>query len=344
MPTILAVSGILIDRAFPGLGQSAAQRRRALTMSAVVKIIGLARQHNVDAIVIVGGLFDGQSVGIHSISAAMQILDTFDGVVLIAPGARDPFDEDGEYGGPAMGNRARVWRTSSFTEGASLDGARILGRASKRPSGGDSRLPDVDPAQASIVIGDGIDVSDAAAWASRSPNRHVITTGDPEQFGSGVTVLAPVNADVGHPFGQAVLVTVEAGGRVATRAASVLEGSPATVDVDVTDVADTIGLAKRINSQAETIEPWSVLRLSGELPQGVLLPSTIGSAPVRDDIILDESALSFAFTEPASGDRTALAEFLRSAADAAGDDKVRHQAIALGLQALGSVAREVAAL
>lgn len=336
MPSLLAVSGLLIDRAFPGLEEGAAAQRRALTMSAVVTITRIASERNVDAIVVVGGLFDERSVGVQTLPAVLSVLSAFEGEILIAPGTLDPFTPAGTYETTTWGDRVHVWRSTECWEPVQLGTARVVGCAATMGWSPVSPLPDDTDDSPIVLVAEGIPEDRASAWSGLRATRHVITTGGPELSSPGVTMLATVNSDVGDPFGSAAFINIDFGGAFSVERLTVLEGAPSTVPLDVSAAHDENELRALIADAANSAAPWSVIKLTGTLAPGVLLPSTAGWSPLRPEIVIDESEVGFAFTALDSTDRTALAEFLRSIDDEPADDRTRHQAIALGLAALNA--------
>ena len=179
MPSLLAVSGLLIDRAFPGIEAGAAAQRRALTMSAVVTITRIASERNVDAIVVVGGLFDERSVGVQTLPAVLSVLSAFEGRILVAPGMMDPVTPAGTYETTTWGDRVHVWRSTEFRESVELGTARVVGCAATIGWSPASPLPDDTDDNPIVLVAEGIAEDRAAAWSGPRATRHVITTGSP---------------------------------------------------------------------------------------------------------------------------------------------------------------------
>ncbi|MDR7187161.1 hypothetical protein J2X85_004231 [Microbacterium trichothecenolyticum] len=329
------MSGLLIDRAFPNLEAGAAAQRRALTMSAVVSITRIAQERNVDAIVVVGGLFDERSVGVEALPAVLSVLSAFEGRILVAPGTKDPFTPAGVYATTTWGDRVHVWGATEFGESVQIGATRVMGCATTGWSRA-SALPDEPDDNPILLVAEGITEDRAAAWSRLRAKRHVITTGNPELSSPGVTMLAAVNADIGDSFGSAAVINLDVDGAVSVERLTVLDGAPAAARLDVSTVRDDNGLRALFAAAARSAVPWTVIKLTGTLAPGVLLPSTAGWSSARPEIVIDESEVDFAFAAPDSADRTALAEFLRSIADEPVDDRTRHQAIALGLAALNA--------
>lgn len=332
MPSLMALSGINVGRAFPGLGKEAATRRRALALSALVSVARIARENEVDAIVVVGGLFDDRSVGTATLTAALQVLESAGIRVLIAPGEADPFSIGGEYETRRWTGSISVWTSTEFEAASPVGWINIIGRARR---GVWDSTPQISPALVAnpcIVVGDGIET--AALDAAQTI--HVVTTGRTERTDSQTTVLRPVIGELGEPFGRGAIISVDEARNASTRWVDLVPGNPSTADLNVSSARTTEDLQAHIGTEQSALDAWSMLRLTGELQPGVVLSAAIERSKARDDIVVHDEALTFAFDEPEPDDHSALAEFARSLAGAAADDRTRHQAMAFGLLALQS--------
>lgn len=334
MPSLMAFSGINVGRAFPGLGKDAATRRRALAMSALVSVARLARENEVDAIVVVGGLFDDRSVGTATLTAALQVLESAGVRVLIAPGAADPLTAGGEYETRRWTDSISVWMSTEFEAANPVGGIDIVGRACHGVWDSAPQIPAALVASPCIIIGDGIE----SAKFDAEQIILAVTTGTTERSDSQSTVLRPINGELGEPFGHAAIINIDEDRNASTTWVDLLPGTPSTVDLDVSSARTTDDLRAQIEATQNTLDAWSVIRLTGELQPGVVLSSALERSTARDDIVIKDEALAYAFDQPEPDDHSALAEFVRSLAGAAADDRTRHQAMAFGLLALQSSA------
>jgi len=331
VPSLLALTGLNLDRAYPELGPEAADRRRSMAMTLLLRAISHAQQVKADALVCVGGLLDNRSVSPQSVSHLVQVLDAFSGYVLIAPSATDPYEGDGIYGVTNWGARTFVWPTQTFAQAPEPFGA-LLGRA----DWGRPVYPaEKGPGNVVILVGADLAPESAAEWIAGARCRHVITSAGGETQLDGVTVLAPVNPDLGKPWGQAALISYDSSGVTDVETVSLINNpTPTTVDVDVSRIGETDELLAALDQAIASAPEWSVVRLVGELAQGVQLPSTAGHMWSRDNVAVEVDRVGFSFTLPDRTDHTAQGEFVRSLVDADLNDRARHQAIALGLAAL----------
>jgi hypothetical protein len=334
VPSLLALTGLNVDRAYPELGPEAADRRRGVAMTLLLRAITHAQRVGADGLIFVGGLLDDRAISPQTVAHLVQVLDALPGQVLIAPSAKDPHDAEGIYGATNWGPRTCVWSAAEFAEAPDPLGPRVRGRADRQ--GRSATFPDAwEQDGVTILVGADLSPEMAERWVGGSRARYVITNGASETQLDGVTVLAPVNPDLGESWGCAILVTYDDSGVVGAQPISLTSNPPAaTIDVDVSGLRGTEELTGSLDRAIASAAEWSVVRLVGELPQGVQLPSTAGYVPPRDDVAVETDRLGFAFTPPDRADHTALGEFVRSLMDADADERSRHQAIALGIAAL----------
>lgn len=303
-------------------------------MTLLLGAISEAQKAGAEALIFVGGVLDHRSVSPQSVSNLVQVLDAYPGQVLIAPGAEDPFDAEGIYGVTSWGARTLVWSTTDFADAPEPLGANVRGRANMQD--GSARFPDdVEHDRVAILVGADLPPEVAERWVGGSRTRYVITSGTSEIQLDGVTVLTPLNPELGKSWGHAALVKYDGVGVTGAELISLTSHPPATeVDIDVSGLSGTAELTGALDRAIASAPEWAVVRLVGDLPQGIQLPSTAGYVPPRDDVAVDTDGVGFAFTPPDRADHTALGEFVRSLIDADADDRSRHQAIALGLAAL----------
>ncbi|WP_131810979.1 hypothetical protein [Mycolicibacterium fortuitum] len=329
MASLLALAGLNLDRAYPELGVDAAKRRRSAATTLLLGAIGQAQRTGADALVFVGELFDERCVSPQSVTSLVQILDAYPGQVLIAPGG----DSEGIYASTNWGPRTFVWSSNDFAAAPEPFGV-VQGRGGQR--GRSAALPVVSSGGGvSIIVDPELALESTVSWTNGCRGRHSIICGSADDALDGVTVLAPANPDLGEQWGRAALLSYDSVGVTNVERVTLTEqGSAETVDVDVSAFGATEDLLAALDRTIAVAPEWSVIRLVGELPQGVQLPITAGYAPPRDDVAIRTDEISFGFTQADQNDHTALAEFVRSLSDADADERDRHQAIALGIAAL----------
>lgn len=334
MRSLLALTGLNVDRAYPELGSEAADRRRSMAMTLLLSAITEAQAVEASALVFVGGLLDDRCVSPQSVASLMRVLDAYPGQVLIASGANDPYDAEGIYGATNWGARTFVWSRGEFAAAPEPLGAAVWGRA--HLSGWLAMFPAAgNHSGVWVLVGDDLPPDRCASWRQGDRTRHVITSGMNEMRLDGITVLAPVNPELGEPWGRAALVSYDNTGVIGVECVSLTtQPSPETIEVDVSGLPTTQALTAELDRVIAAAPEWSMVRLVGDLPQGVQLPSTSGYASPRGEVAVDADSIGFTFTTPERPDHTALGEFVRSVIDADADARIRHQAIALGMAAL----------
>lgn len=329
MPSLLALTGLNVDHPFPELGTDAAERRRAIATTLLLAAISHAQKVGAEALIFVGGLFDDRGVSPQSVSYLVHVLDAYPGRVLIAPGT----DSEGTYSATNWGPRTYVWSTADFAAAPLLLGADVLGRAGQR-------WPPTLPAARSeggvtVLVSPDLAPELSASWVGGDRARHVITIGSSEALLDGVTVLAPINPCLGEPWGRAALLTYDDSAVTDVEWVSLTtQPSAQTIEIDVSALMSTDELKVALDRAITAAPEWSVVRLVGDLPHGVQLPSTAEYTSPRDDVALETDDVGFEFAQPERADHTALAEFVRSLCEADADEQERHQAIALGIAAL----------
>jgi hypothetical protein len=330
---LFALTGLNVDRAYPELGSQAADRRRSMAMTLLLSAITEAQAVGADGLVFVGGLLDDRCASPQSVASLVQVLDAYPGQVLIASGANDPYDPEGIYGATNWGARTFVWSTGEFADAPKPLGAAVRGRADQ--AGWPAVFPAAPNGGPCVLVGADLSPEHCASWRQEHCTRHVITSGMSELRLDGVTVLAPVNPVLGEPWGRAALMSYDNTGVIGVEYVSLTTQPPAeTIEIDVAGLPTTQALTDELDQVIEAAPEWSMVRLVGDLPQGVQLPSTSGYASPRGEVALDTDSVGFTFTAPERADHTALAEFVRSVIDADADARIRHQAIALGMAAL----------
>jgi hypothetical protein len=334
VPSLLALTGLNIDRAYPELGPEAADRRRNVATTLLLAAITCAQQVGAETLIFVGGLFDDRSASAQSAGYLVQMLDAFPGWVLIAPGAGDPYDAAGIYGVTNWGPRTFVFSAGEFAAAPEPLTAVVRGRASRQ--GWSATFPPVwDQGGVTVLVGADLAPELGANWVGGDRRRHLITSGASETALDGVTVLAPLNPAVGQPWGRAALVTYDDAAVTSVGWVSLTSQPPAeTIELDVSGLVGTEDLTAALDRAIAAAPEWSVVRLVGDLPQGLQLPSTAGYASPRDDVAVATDGVGFTFTPPERTDHTALGEFVRSLIGADADARSRHQAIAVGTAAL----------
>lgn len=328
MSRIMLVSGVHLDRAWLELGSAFGRTLRDWSREALVRAVEQAREHQVSALVVVGGLMDRSTVLPETVEFAATVLGSFPGPVLVAPGPTDWIGDGGPYELGAWPPNVHIWSKAVFDPAPSLPS--VWGSAWTGPS---SRAPGP-----SDEARDG----DFRVWLRASlteddlPGQErdrIVSSGIP---GRGRLLVVPdLVHEPGETGGAVLLIDLEEG--LADVDTIGLPGQPgALVELDVTGRVTQEEFEAEFKAACVGEEPV-LLRLGGELAAPILLPG-FGGPDVPPDVSVDVSGLRYAVEVPEAADRSTRAEFLRAMALTRGDERERHQTTALGLVALSSSA------
>lgn len=319
MESVLAVAGVGIDRAWSQFDPATGARLRQSSQDLLHAVVAAAYDHGVDALVVVGDLFDRATSRPSAVTEVRTLFAALDIPVVVVPGVADWIGPGSPYSyGDWSG--AEVATDSAPTAVPSLSGWLVA--AVTRPQGVTSALPSVPPG--AVVVTPSYD---GLAPASGQ----VLTSGARFAAEGGLVVVPPLVA----PGGEAVAVLLREG----LDAKPVVLGDSVVrlLDLDISSCDTTADLIALLDASA-TGEDCVHLRLVGRLAQGVLLPGYADWSP-RAGVTVDVEALDFvAPTTPDPGAQTADAQFMRAMAQLDVLPRERHQATALGLLAMAEEA------
>ncbi|MDI7277365.1 MAG: DNA repair exonuclease, partial [Anaerolineae bacterium] len=132
MTRILHCADLHLEASFAGQGlpPALARQRRADLRQALVRIVGLAREHRVDALTIAGDLYEQDLAGPDTGAFLAQQLATLDPIpVFIAPGDHDPLDGDALYALADWPANVRVFQPGPLTAAEVGPGVCLWGAA-----------------------------------------------------------------------------------------------------------------------------------------------------------------------------------------------------------------------
>ncbi|WP_344174160.1 hypothetical protein [Pilimelia columellifera] len=324
----MAIADVGLDRPWLPLAPAAGARRRESSRHALVRAIGLGREQQASALVIVGGLFDRATVTLPTLEFAARAFAAFPGPVLIAPGALDWHTETSPYATTNWFDNTHLWHDAQYRPGVTVDGDTIAGSAWTGSSlGGEPPLSSSADEERVLYV--------RAGLAPRA--RPVVCSTAADADDERVVAVGALTPAVGAG-GATVTVIDWSNGSLRSTQLMIDDEPGETRPVDVATVNGTDELLARLSSTVDSVPPWSVIALHGRLPSGVLLPSIAGFTTDREDVLIDETAVEFALAPPANADHSAMTEFRRGMRDSDADERTLHQATALGLRALAEVA------
>ncbi len=321
------VSGLHVDRPWPNLVPSFGRALREWSLALLPEVVDQAKKHEADTIVVLGDLLHRATVLPDTVDHIAEVLGTFPGRVLIAPGRRDWAGDSGPYERATFAPNTEVWSSESYSELPSAPG--VFGSAwTSATSNVDPPRRGGSPGTRRIWVRP---EGNTTGWADKEPTELFITSGPTFHAEEGVFVAPHVVQEPGATGSNALLLDLTDEG-VNAQIVSLPPQPGSRAELDVTPLLSTASLGRALASASRGRTPVH-LSLVGTLAPGVLLPGSGGPMP-SEDVQLDLSALEYADPPHRAGDHSMIAEFLRAMADSPDDARTRHQVTALGLQAL----------
>ena len=112
MLKLLHAADLHLDSPFAGLTPEQAALRRAEQRQLVQQLVDLARQEDVDLVLLAGDLFDSRRIYRDTARELAEDLGRIPAPVFIAPGNHDPFDAASPYALPIWPDNVRVFTSS----------------------------------------------------------------------------------------------------------------------------------------------------------------------------------------------------------------------------------------
>jgi hypothetical protein len=326
----MIVAGVHLDNAWRELGAEFGRALRAWSGDVLSHTISEATRRGVETLIIAGDLFNRSFALPSTINVVAQLLETFGGSVLIAPGKTDWIDAASLYSTHPWPSNTFIWSAPEYRPSEPVPSVWASARTS--PSGSSPRLPDATGPR--LIVRAGMAEAELDRVATSPPDLFV-TTG--AAVAEGILTVPDLVHDPRTPGGFALIVDSEDPTSAAERVE--LPGRPGTlVELDVTEMPDTEAFGAAVESVLAS-DHLVVLRLKGTLSPAVLLPG-FGGPELRSGVVLDRSAVTFGELTAEDSDRTARAVFLRAMAHTRTFGVQRHQTTALGLAALDADAGE----
>lgn len=126
---LLLFSDLVLDRPYEWAPPSVGDARRAAAREALVELLGLARQHNVDLIACAGDLFDRRTIRPTTMQWLITALRSAGVPVLIAPGNRDFVGPLGGYTRHEWPDNVTVFHTDRLVPVDVTGGVTVWGAA-----------------------------------------------------------------------------------------------------------------------------------------------------------------------------------------------------------------------
>lgn len=327
----MIVAGVHLDNAWRELGAEFGRTLRAWSRDVLSHALSEATQRGVDTVIIAGDLFNRSFALPATINVVAQLLETFGGSVLVAPGKTDWIDATSLYSTHLWPANTFIWSAPDYRPSEPVPS--VWASAWTSPSGSSPHLPDATGPR--LIVRAGMAEADLGRVVT-GPHERLVTTG------AAVAERVLTVPDLVHDprtLGGFALV-VDSDDPTAGAARVEFPGRPGTlVELDVTELPDTEAFGAAVES-ALASRDLVVLRLTGTLSPTVLLPG-FGGPDLQPGVVLDRSSMKFGEPTVEDSDRTARAVFIRAMANTKISGFQRHQTTALGLAALDADAGEV---
>lgn len=326
----MIVAGVHLDNAWTDLGAQFGTVLRDWSRDVLAHVVAEANRRDVGTLLIVGDLYNRSFALPATIDIAAQLLSTFRGNVLIAPGRSDWIDATSLYSTHKWAPNTFIWSASEYQSSELVQS--VWASAWTSPARFAPRIPDGPGPRLLVRAG----MSDADLdRVVIGPDDLLVTTAATEA--ERILTVPDLVHDPREAGGFALLVDGEKPTSGVQRVE--LSGQPGKlVEQNVTDIPDTDAFTTALE-WALTSQGPLVLRLIGTLGPAVLLPG-FGGPALPPGVVLDLDSLTFGTLTVDASDRSARAEFLRAMAETKTIELQRHQTTALGLAALGSNVKE----
>lgn len=342
---LFALADVRLDQPWPMLGVAQGAARRQQSLEGLLEAIGHARTLEAGVLVIGGGLFDRRTVSSTTLATVGQAFEAFGGSVVLRPGGLDCFTTDSPHATTKWPDNVHLLGHEGVDHVEVAEEVTVWGRAasgSRDWAQDDIRGPRSprEGVHISIIPPPVAATDDQYSQPGLPPSidqldavgvDHVLIAGSFDgELHHRVSITGSL-MDLRGGRGRAVALDVHPDRRsvhATVQPLSVALGGVIQRSID--DVASTADLHELLDGVPES----SRVNVTGTLAEGVVLPSDV--APISR---LDLSNLTYALASPDPADRTATGEFIRWVLDQPIPDRDRHQAIAIGLDALDRARR-----
>ena len=131
---ILHAADLHLDSAFAALPEEKARQRRRELREMPARLAALAKEKNVDLVLLPGDLFDGERVYPETLEKLKAALGEMDCPVFISPGNHDPYMRRSPYAGDGWPENVHIFREEQLTAveldalGCTVHGAAFVDR------------------------------------------------------------------------------------------------------------------------------------------------------------------------------------------------------------------------
>jgi exonuclease SbcD len=350
---LLLFSDVMLDRPYEWAPPALADARRAAAREALVELLGMAREHDVDVIACAGDMFDRHTVRPSTMQWLVAALRSVDVPVLVTPGNRDFVGPLGGYSRQTWPENVTVFRSDRFEPIEVADGVTIWGAAHTEAHRSRSFFDrfQVDRDGVHLALFHGAELAGVAREPAMEPcasfDEPMVETagfdhalvGHYQQAYHGWMHTypgAPITHELDAPASACgVLVTLASDGSIDREEIQLSSPPVADVEVELTGVASSRDVVKRVNAGLKGCDGTARLRLTGRVrPDVVLQREDLGVAS-RADVLVDWKAEVDVDLGALADEQTVRGQFVRDVlASGRLDDQQRQRVLLVGLRAL----------
>jgi len=360
----LLFSDLHLDTQFQWTGPVLGRERRNSLRSTLQRIVTLAGELQVDALLCGGDLYEHDRFTPDTMSFVSSLFSTLDIPVYVAPGNHDWYGPTSLYQLARWSQNVVIFTESGLTPVSITDGLTLWGAAHRAPANTNgflSRGFRVDRGGMNIALFHGSEVS-AFGFQDRGKLPHApFRAAEIEQAGLDHALLghfhtpsdAPRHTYPGNPeplsFGEeglrgAVLITIGDDGSILRERHHVASSSVSSIDVSLDGVTNSSEIRDRVESAIEHLSGIVRVRISGEVPACVDVRLTdlkrLGSH--LDGFVPQLGLIRTAYDfDELEAERTIRGQFVRDVRASSLDEDARSRVLVTGLRALDGRSNEL---
>jgi DNA repair exonuclease SbcCD nuclease subunit len=350
----LLLSDLLLDRPYEWAPPEVANERREAAREALVAILTLGRERQVDAIACAGDLYDRRTVQPTTMQWLAAALRSAGAPVLIAPGDRDYVGPLGGYTNREWPENVTVFEHDRFTPVEVGDGVTIWGAAHTQAHRVRSFLDsfEVDREGVNLALFHGAELGGAAREPTIDPcaqfdemtveaigfDHALVGHYQRVHFGRVHTYPgAPIAHDFDTtPTGGVVFVTIASDGTIDREYVEIVSPDLRDVEIVVTGAKSASEIAKRVRSELRESNTPTRIRFTGSLSPDVVVrrEDLAGVTPDRTYPLIEWAVTVDHDLDELTGEQTVRGQFARDILGIDLDDERKQRVLLIGLRAL----------
>lgn len=353
---LLHFADLHLDAAFAWASPETARNRRRNRRTVLTRILALAEEQRVDAILCAGDLFEHDRFSPDTVEFLSSSFATTDRPIYLAPGNHDWYSERSPYARIDWPPNVHVFTESHLVPVTLADGLTLWGAAHRAPANTDGFFARFRPDRGGVHLALA-HASERAflPWNEDGKQPHApFDEGELEAAGLTHAFLGhyhvPRDAErhtyPGNPdpleFGErgergVVIAGVAANGSVERTRHSMAVSEVHDIPVSVDGCAHSDDVREAVARAIDGLSGCVRIRLAGELPPALELDlaeiQRVGAH--LDGLVVQADALSVGYDlEEIAGEATVRGQFVRAASAEIEDPELRRRVVVTGLRAL----------